>query len=207
VAASLANLWAHGRGFARLRATLAPAHPLRALWTGYALLNANAWLWSAVFHTRDTPVTQALDYFSADALLVYALFAALVRAAGLTAARRWVPLACVAMGALATHVHHMAFVRFDYGLNMRLCVALGVAHSLLWAAWALRGRHPQRWRLLALLCAAHAASLLELLDFPPLAGVLDAHALWHVATPPLTLAWYAFLAQDARLVAGDSKAS
>jgi hypothetical protein len=198
VAMSLANLWAHARGFARLRSALPPAYPLRALWTGYALLNGNAWVWSAVFHVRDTRPTEALDYFSADALLVYALFAALVRVGGLARPRHWAPLAAALAAALGLHVHHMAFVRFDYGYNMCACVLLGVAHSLLWLCWAHATRHPQRGRLTAVLLAAHAASLLELLDFAPVAGALDAHALWHAATPAVTLAWYAFLAADAR---------
>ena len=203
---SVANLWAHRRGWARLRASLPPAHPLRPLWRGYAALSANAWLWSAVFHCRDTRLTERLDYFSADALLAYALFAALVRAGGLHAApRRWAPLAAALGAALALHVRRMLTVRFDYGLNVALCVAAGVAHSLVWAAVVLRGRHPARARLLGLLAAAHAASLLEVLDFAPLRGALDAHALWHAATPPLTLGWYAFLADDARLLPAPGK--
>jgi hypothetical protein len=207
VAASLANLGVHCAGYARLRAALPPAYPLRPLWAGYAALNGNAWVWSAVFHCRDTRLTEALDYFSADALLAYALFAALARAARLTRPRQFAPAAAALLGALALHVRHMAWVRFDYGLNMRLCVALGVAHSLLWACWAHGTRHPLRWRLLALLLSAHAASLLELLDFPPLRGALDAHALWHAATPAVALAWYAFLADDARYLVAKAKAA
>lgn len=51
-------------------------------------------------------------------------------------------------------------------------------------------------RLLGLLAAAHGASLLEVLDFPPLVGLVDAHALWHAATPLVALGWYNFLADD-----------
>jgi len=64
---------------------------------------------------------------------------------------------------------------------VQLCVAVGAAQSLVLLSWTQASRHPQRWRLLALVCAAHGASLLELLDFPPLAGLLDAHALWALA--------------------------
>jgi len=41
--------------------------------------------------------------------------------------------------------------------------------------------------------------LLEVLDFPPLAAALDAHALWHAATAPLAALWFAFVAADAAL--------
>lgn len=33
-------------------------------------------------------------------------------------------------------------------------------------------------------------ALLELLDFPPLFWVLDAHALWHISTVPLNVLFY-----------------
>jgi hypothetical protein len=45
-----------------------------------------------------------------------------------------------------------------------------------------------------------AAMSLELLDFPPLARALDAHALWHLATIPLGLAWWDFMIRDVGVV-------
>jgi hypothetical protein len=44
--------------------------------------------------------------------------------------------------------------------------------------------------------------LFELLDFPPLLGLLDAHALWHGATAPLAYLLYSFLEADARWALG-----
>lgn len=41
------------------------------------------------------------------------------------------------------------------------------------------------------------AMSLELLDFPPLGRILDAHALWHAATVPIGVLWYDFLIEDA----------
>jgi hypothetical protein len=37
----------------------------------------------------------------------------------------------------------------------------------------------------------------ELLDFPPIFRLIDAHALWHAATIPLTVAWWTFMCNDA----------
>lgn len=42
-----------------------------------------------------------------------------------------------------------------------------------------------------------AAMSLELLDFPAIGRVLDAHALWHAATIPISSLWYKFLIKDA----------
>lgn len=41
-----------------------------------------------------------------------------------------------------------------------------------------------------------AAMSLELLDFPPILRSVDAHSLWHLATIPLSMAWWDFLIQD-----------
>jgi hypothetical protein len=45
---------------------------------------------------------------------------------------------------------------------------------------------------------------LELLDFPPILRVLDAHAAWHAATIPLALAWWDFLVKDALVLEGQA---
>ena len=50
--------------------------------------------------------------------------------------------------------------------------------------------------MLCLLACVHLSSLLELLDFAPLGGWLDAHALWHACTPLLTVGWYRFVMVD-----------
>lgn len=41
------------------------------------------------------------------------------------------------------------------------------------------------------------AMSLELLDFPPWKGMVDAHSLWHLGTVLPTVGWYAFLIKDA----------
>jgi hypothetical protein len=34
---------------------------------------------------------------------------------------------------------------------------------------------------------------LELFDFPPIWGMVDAHALWHLGTVVPTIAWYRYV--------------
>jgi post-GPI attachment to proteins factor 3 len=41
------------------------------------------------------------------------------------------------------------------------------------------------------------ALTLQVLDFPPVFGLLDAHAIWHVLTIPLVYKWYQFVRGDA----------
>lgn len=55
----------------------------------------------------------------------------------------------------------------------------------------------QQQRLVLLVGLMFLAPCLELFDFPPLLRLLDAHALWHLSTVPLTLYWYYWLVDDA----------
>ena len=61
-------------------------------------------------------------------------------------------------------------------------------------------KHLVRWMFVVFVVGMHACMLLEVLDFPPLLGLLDAHALWHAATPPFVFAWYRMFAADAAWV-------
>ncbi len=44
--------------------------------------------------------------------------------------------------------------------------------------------------------AIHAAIILEVMEFTPLGGVLDAHAAWHIATSPLNFFIYWYQVED-----------
>lgn len=207
---SLLNLAAHASGFRRLRASLWRRGPsqapvpgaLPALWGAFFALSANSWLWSAVFHARDTKPTERGDYFSAGALLAFSAFMPVARFLGPSSAWARAAGAALAVGMLR-HFRYMATVLFDYGWNMKVCVALGAAQSALWVAFTQARRHPARGRIVLLVAAVHAASLLELLDFPPVAGWLDAHALWHAATLLPTRWWYDFAVADCEVAAAD----
>lgn len=208
---SLLNLAAHASGFRRLRRSLsrrpAPAAPrgVTVLWAAFFALSVNSWLWSALFHSRDTKRTEMADYFSAGALLAFSAFMPVARFLGPSSVAAKLAAAALLLG-LLRHFRYMALVLFDYGWNMKVCVGFGVAQSALWVGFTQARRHPARGRIALLVAAVHAASLLELLDFPPVAGWLDAHALWHAATLLPTKWWYDFAATDC-LLAGEEAAA
>jgi post-GPI attachment to proteins factor 3 len=52
VAFSVANLLMHVLGADWLRRGVHPAHPMRPFYLTWAYVSVNAWVWSAVFHTR-----------------------------------------------------------------------------------------------------------------------------------------------------------
>lgn len=221
VAASLANMAANVHCFLRLkarvagraapgakgpgrhpgpggRASAALQYPYMWLWAAYALAHVLAWLSSAAFHARDTRPTERLDYACADAVVAAGLLAAVLRAQGPRCGRLGAAAVLFVAAFFGRHLHYMLRVKFDYGLNMRVCLAAGLLQAAIWVGWAHATRHPARRTLYIFMAAAHAALLLEVLDFPPLLfGLLDAHACWHLTTVPLTFMWYGFLEQDA----------
>lgn len=79
---------------------------------------------------------------------------------------------------------------------MKVCVGMGVIQIVIWAIWGGVSGHPSRWKLLVVVLGGAIAMLLEIYDFPPYLGLVDAHALWHATTIPLTYLWWSFVRDD-----------
>jgi post-GPI attachment to proteins factor 3 len=180
-------------------------------------------LWALRAYT-DTPLTEKLDYFAAALAILYALYMAVIRLFHLYTGTRAFPSrpgrrlffyvwrALTALVYLA-HVTYLCFAaRFDYTYNIIFNLVLGLVHNAFWLMFAFPGSAPfarfadmpRSYRpahagTAALTVAlTTAATMLELLDFPPWRRVVDAHALWHLATVPLAVMWYDFLLTDAQ---------
>lgn len=96
------------------------------------------------------------------------------------------------------HINYLGFIHFDYGYNMMVGVIVGVVHSLIWSYWFWNNRKlPHAKFCIMSIVGVMSAMSLELLDFYPLWDSIDAHALWHLATVPLTFLWNHFLVLDA----------
>jgi len=103
----------------------------------------NAWVWSAVFHTRDTPTTEKLDYFSAALSIISALHFTVARFFFFSRSsslrfHAWTTL-CVLV--YLAHITYLTLLpRFDYSYNIVFNLFLGITHNLLWLAYALPSR-------------------------------------------------------------------
>lgn len=222
---SLANLAANYKQLAvmrRARATAAAAH--RAMYTTYLHLlyvSCVGWIASAVFHTRDFPLTETLDYFFAGAIIMAQLVAIAVRLGEWYRPERH--RALVAAYAAATTVYLLHFARllrrWDYAYNTGFNVCVGICSNLLWTVHCLRTyrRHqqqalsltgvqhenavlrllPVRWKVRYIALIPIALNLwiiggmcFELFDAPPVAGLLDGHAMWHLATVYPPVVWF-----------------
>ena len=173
----------------------------------------------------DLPFTEKMDYFSAALAILYALYYTTIRifhlyptpgklAQGLTRAQQWrfYTLTLLCSFAFLGHITYLiSLPRFDYTYNMAFNLLIGLAHNLLWVLYSLPSplpllrRFPSRaisyrpafvTKAAIFVALTTAAMAFELFDFPPWAWTIDAHALWHLATAPITYYWYDFLVED-----------
>jgi len=165
------------------------------------MFGINTWIWSIIFHTRDLPWSEKGDYFSAAAGVLYSVFYSIIRIFHIRQRRKRVAIGLMILLFFICHVSYLSFWKFDYGYNMVFVVTSGLVFNALWVSWAIPrikagrayAKMPVIWAILMTLALS-----LELFDFAPWFGVLDAHALWHLATIRIIGMWYEFLLEDAR---------
>ncbi|NXY11154.1 PGAP3 factor, partial [Pteruthius melanotis] len=172
-------------------------------------VSLNAWFWSTVFHTRDTALTEKLDYFCASAVVLHSVYLCCVRTLGLQRPALISIFRAFLLLFLAGHISYLSLVRFDYGYNLVANAAAGEpgGTGMDWEALGWTGRHwsytgmdwgqlcpgrrpPHVWKCAAAVLLLQALPPLELLDFPPLLWVLDAPPPWHIGTIPLNVLFY-----------------
>lgn len=122
-----------------------------------------------------------------------------------------IPWASTCILLFMAHVTYLTLLpRFDYGWNMKVNIAIGLAYNLLWISYSLPFPPYRRfltrpnsyrpsfvWNPCFLGLSMIGAVCLEIFDFPPWKRIIDAHSLWHLATVPIVGFWYRFLLQDA----------
>ena len=235
------NLWAHLHGNGKLRRGIARNHPMRPYYNWFTVVNINLWFWSCVYHTRGTVFcarssllltdidvdwwwTERLDYFAAGLGVIYGLYHSVVRLFHLYLKAGSLPYEStfrhhllMPWGVLCTvlyiiHIFYLSIIpRFDYGWNMKVNLAVGILHNLLWMTYSLPRPPFQRFRTMPnsyrpsftlqpalIVVVMFAAVSLEVIDFPPIWRTIDAHSLWHLSTAPIVWQWYNFLIKDAQ---------
>lgn len=204
---SLLNFLAHDHGMKVIREKIPASYPLRRFYLGFGYFGLASWIFSCIFHTRDFALTEKLDYFGAGASVLYGLFLSVVRVFRLdketpkhsSVLRAWIGL-CITL--YIAHISYLSFWRFDYTYNMAANVAVGIVQNLIWS-WFSVSRYQKTKRMWAawpglIVAWVILAMSLELFDFPPWWGAVDAHSLWHLMTVFPTLWWYSFLIKDAQ---------
>lgn len=196
---SLGNLWGHWAGLRKLRAQLPADYTLRPFYVVLATVGIITWSFSAIFHTRDFQLTEELDYFAAGASVLYGMYYTPIRIFRLdkptprrrSVLRAWT-LLCIMLYTM--HVGYLKGIRWDYTYNMAANVVCGIIQNLLWSWFSVtKYRQSKRtwaiWPGITVAWIMFAMSM-ELFDFPPWLGCIDAHSLWHFMTIGPTVLWY-----------------
>lgn len=198
---SAMNFAAHRWGLSKVQTQIPASYALRPYYQWYAYFGLQSWIFSMIFHTRDFDLTEKLDYFGAGAFVFYGLYYTPIRVFRLDRSsprrqslRRIWTYICILL--FLGHVSYLSFWTWDYTYNMAANVAAGVVQNVLWSWFSFRSyQHSKKpwaaWPGLIVAWIVLAMSL-ELLDFPPWMGLLDAHSLWHLGTVGPTIWWYRY---------------
>lgn len=204
---SILNGLMHLRYFRRLKEQVPDSYFLKKFYIMIPIVGMNAWIWSTVFHIRDTRLTEKLDYFSAGLYILYGLCVAVLRVFYLRGGWAFVWTGLCTLLYLG-HISYLSSLkRFDYGYNMTACIIIGSLQTSLWLMWSIKQytrwgnpeRKPFAWMVGVSVVLVTVAMCLEVFDFPPIKQILDAHSLWHAATIPLAPLFYKFLLHDTTL--------
>ncbi|KAI4461846.1 per1-related [Holotrichia oblita] len=196
---SLVNLYAHVRMMIRMQTELRPDTPLKWLWLGYGVVSCHAWIWSAIFHSRDLPFTEMMDYSCAYSIVLTSCYTMLMRIL-----RKFWKLNLVITFLFLTffldHVRYIMQGGFDYSYNMKVNVATGLLTVICWLLWSFWNCRKLQyvWKIRAYVILVALTTSLELWDLPPLFWTFDCHAIWHLSTAPLHVLFYSFIIDDCK---------
>ncbi|KAJ1961466.1 hypothetical protein GGI12_003233 [Dipsacomyces acuminosporus] len=198
---SILNGYMHLKSWQLVRRGIPKIHPMRLWLSVFIVLGSWAWLWSTVFHIRDLPLTEKLDYYSAGLNVLYMFFLGTVRMLRLSTWRQTRVVAILCAIPYFLHVGYLSFIKFDYQYNMMANAIVGLLSNVVWLVvtfQAYKNGQPMWWKPAILILLTDAAFSLEAFDFPPFLDAFDAHSLWHAATIPIIGHWYDYLVKDAR---------
>ncbi|KAJ6643261.1 Post-GPI attachment to proteins factor 3 [Pseudolycoriella hygida] len=189
---SIFNSLSHCWMIRRFRQFVRKDSPMFYVWHVFFVICFNGWIWSAVFHTRDFPITELCDYSFAYSIVLSACCLMVLRMIHRTSRIVRTSFGIVSLFYFINHFSHLSTGSFDYDYNMKANVATGVISGIGWIIWYIfqRKKRPYAWKILAFQLLAACSLLLELNDFPPVFWTFDAHSLWHLSTAPLTVLLY-----------------
>ncbi|KAJ8314078.1 hypothetical protein KUTeg_008639 [Tegillarca granosa] len=204
---SLLNGLSHLLILMNYRKIVPSSTPMFYIYHLLSIVALNAWIWSVIFHSKDTDFTEMMDYFCAFSLVLLNLFTCLCRAFGIGKPRRVLTFGIIILFIYIQHIYYLAFIKFDYGYNMMVNLAFGVLTLVGWLSWCFyyRKQQPYVWKCFLCLLGVNCFLSLELLDFPPLFWTFDAHSLWHAGTAPFGFLWYSFIVDDGLYLAHGEK--
>jgi len=198
---SLGNMLPHLFAFFTYWQIVPKSYYLRYQFLFYALLGCFTWTFSFLFHCRDVPITELLDYSFASLTFFYGSYLSTLRVFEMKGAYQYIVTTFFALWVLQ-HWRYMFFVEFDYGYNMNIGILNGAYQFVLWFLWYIfKGRKEvdassHNYKILLAYSLMALAGTMELFDFPPIFEIFDPHSLWHFGTIGCFILMWNFFVQD-----------
>lgn len=123
---SIFNLLAHIHYLKKFRAEVRPDSPCFKLWHIFTAISVNGWIWSTVFHTRDFPFTEFLDYTSAYLIVLSSLYCFCMRVCHKTNVKVKGILTVFFIAFYFNYFHYLSVGKFSYSFNMKTNVVTGL---------------------------------------------------------------------------------
>ncbi|KAL8138738.1 hypothetical protein V2J09_004739, partial [Rumex salicifolius] len=165
----------------------------------YAILAMNSWFWSAIFHGRYVDLTERLHYSSNVVLIGYSLILSILKSFNIRTEAPRVMVSAPIIAFLMTHVLYLNLVELNYVLNMFVEVILLSAQLVFWSLWAARSHQQSKWKLWIMVVAGALHAFLQIYDFAPYEGLVDAHAICQAISVILTYLFWSVIRDDAKL--------
>lgn len=198
---SLLNIYVNFSCIKQFRKNVRSDSPMYWVWHGFCAVCLNAWFWSTVFHARDFPLTEFLDYSFAFSIMLMNCYCMFLRVMRGTLPRFFNILVTALFAAFyLNHIYYLSGPKFDYGYNMAVNIIVGSITVFGWFAWSLynRFRLPYVWKAGLFFALFALSTLLEIVDTPPWFYLIDCHALWHFTSAPITYIIYSFIIDDCK---------
>ncbi|ORX61147.1 hypothetical protein BCR36DRAFT_7506 [Piromyces finnis] len=196
---SFFNLCMHYIGLKRMKKVTPKSYYLRKVYIMNSLIGIYSWIASMIFHTRDTPVTEKMDYFGASASIICNCFVTIVRVFNIREIKKIRAVFAILFLYYLGHISYLSFWMFDYSYNMFACTVFGILQYSIWLYWAYKNkRRSYTKQIVFTVLFTFCAMMLELFDFSPFFFSIDAHSLWHLCTAFILNIFYAFYVNDVR---------
>lgn len=222
---SIGNFIPHYRGYRMLQSLLSKVQKggdkgqtvLLQNYIYVSIAGMTAWTASTIFHLRDLPFTEKMDYFWAGGTVISAFHAISIRVTRLDKRPQLATIfTWIIAGIFSLHILRLA-VQWSYTYNMRFNVAFGVLQYILVFILSFQNYRTLLQRKKArnlpvkvytkliyalslqpvlLVVITSLAMSLELFDFFSYRYQIDAHAVWHLSTIWPSWALYDFLLAD-----------
>ncbi|GMI09347.1 hypothetical protein TrVE_jg761 [Triparma verrucosa] len=185
----------------------------------YSVVSINSFFWSCSYYVCDNRITETMDQFFAVFTAIFTFWIAVYRTGGSGQGENLFGNICAFLSVailapclflFAFFVYYMTSFGKNAMITIRLQLVLKFLHALVWVFWSFLGRgwgKGYRWKGLAVLFLVNLLTITEVVgvdvtlkyDVKPYFGLFDFQSIWLLYTVPLTLIWYSFLMDDAKV--------